>query len=101
MPCSLRTFPCFSLELLGGNGWLRPLRNGARLWNKKVNLLVVCFAGYECFQPPLFMARSLWLLKEKKSASLAQLFAICFVCAAVSVPAEGEVVGPRSVFMSA
>jgi hypothetical protein len=45
--------------LLLGNGWLRARRIGARLWNKKVNLLVVCFAGYECFQPRLFMARAL------------------------------------------
>lgn len=35
VPCSLRTFPCFLLELLGGNGWLRSLRNGARLWKQE------------------------------------------------------------------
>lgn len=85
VPCSLRTFPCFLLELLGRNGWLRSLRNGARFWNKKVNLLVVCSAGYECFQPPLFTARSLWLLKEKKYIQNVQLFcdslfALLFLC---------------------
>lgn len=46
---------CLSL----GNGWLRAQRIRARLWNKKVNLLAVCFAGYECFQSRLFMARAL------------------------------------------
>ncbi|MEQ2205657.1 hypothetical protein XENOCAPTIV_007575 [Xenoophorus captivus] len=56
--------------LFAGVTWLeavgRSLKNGACLWNKKVNLLVDCFAGCECFQPPLFMALSLWLLKEKE-----------------------------------
>lgn len=79
MPCSRRTFPCFLLELLGGNGSLRSLRNGARLWNKKVNLLVACFAGYECFQPLLFMAHSLCLLKEKEY--ICRLFGLfIFLC---------------------
>lgn len=34
--------------------WPRLLWSGARLWNKKVNLLLVWFVGYECFLPPLF-----------------------------------------------
>ena len=53
------------------------LRNGARLWNKKVNLLVVCFAGYECFQPLRFTVHSLWFLKEKKSIRF--LFFLTFI----------------------
>ena len=57
-------FPGFLVELLGGSRWLRLLWCGARLWNKKVNLLVVWFVGYECFLSPLFMAHSLGLLKE-------------------------------------
>lgn len=47
------------------------VERGSR-WNKKVNLLLVCFAGYECFLPPLFIAHSLWLLKEEKSSRATQ-----------------------------
>lgn len=60
----------FSLLFAGVTWWKRfaeITEERARLWNKKVNLLVVCFAGYECFLPPRFLARSLWLLKMKKS----------------------------------
>lgn len=43
-----------SAELVGGKLWPRLLWSGARLWNKKVNLLLVWFVGYECFLPLLF-----------------------------------------------
>lgn len=42
----------FSLLFAGVTWWKRfaeITEERARLWNKKVNLLVVCFAGYECF----------------------------------------------------
>lgn len=56
----------FLLELLGGNGWLRSLWNGARLWSKKVNLLVVCFAGYECFSAVAFYGSQSVALKGEE-----------------------------------
>lgn len=56
----------FLLELLGGNGWLRSLWNGARLWSKKVNLLVVCFAGYECFSAVAFCGSQSVALKGEE-----------------------------------
>lgn len=59
-------FLFFLLELLGGNGWLRSLWNGARLWSKKVNLLVVCFAGYECFSAVAFYGSQSVALKGEE-----------------------------------
>lgn len=69
--------PCFLLELLGGNARLRSLRNRARLWSKKVNLLSASLV-MNVFQPLLFMARSLWLLKEKECTRAAWILA--FLC---------------------
>lgn len=43
----------YPLPLVGGKHWPRLLWSGARLWNKKVNLLLVWFVGYECFLPSL------------------------------------------------
>lgn len=58
----------FTLLFAGVTWWKRlaeSTEERARLWNKKVNLLVDCFAGYECFWPLFFRDRSLRLLNEK------------------------------------
>lgn len=52
------------MELVGGKHWPRLLWSGARLWNKKVNLLLVWFVGYECFLPPLFYGSHSVAFKE-------------------------------------